>query len=65
MHHSNSEDEIDEMLLLIRDSFTPAFEELEKTLRKKLDEAGDGWECEKGIRNHGYYRWRNSKDWHC
>lgn len=39
------EDEIDEMLLLIRDSFIPAFVILEKTLRTKLEEAdGDDWE---------------------
>lgn len=41
--HVYDEDEIDETLLLIRDSFIPAFAELEKTLRKKLDEAADDW----------------------
>lgn len=41
--HIYNEDEIEEMLLLIRDSFTPAFDILEKTLRKKLDEAGSDW----------------------
>jgi hypothetical protein len=30
----------DEMLLLIRDSFLPAFILLEETLKKKLEEAG-------------------------
>lgn len=37
------EDKIDELLLLIRDSFIPAFIVLEKTLKEKLDEAEDGW----------------------
>lgn len=32
------ENEIDEMLLLIRDSFIPAFISLEETLRRKFDE---------------------------
>ena len=41
--HIYNEDEIDEMLLLIRDSFTPAFIALEKLLRKKADEIGDDW----------------------
>lgn len=35
--HIYDEDEIDKMLLLIRDSFIPAFGILEKTLREKLD----------------------------
>ena len=37
--HIYNDDEIDEMLLLIRDSFTPAFGVLERVLREKLDEA--------------------------
>ena len=37
--HIYDEDEIDEMILMIRDSFIPAFSALEDTLRKKLDEA--------------------------
>jgi nucleotidyltransferase substrate binding protein (TIGR01987 family) len=37
--HIYDEDEIDEMLLLIRDSFIPAFVTLEETLRKKLENA--------------------------
>ncbi len=41
--HIYDEDIIDEMLLLIRDSFIPAFIVLEKTLRNKLDEAGEDW----------------------
>lgn len=42
--HIYNEDEIDEMLLLIRDSFIPAFVVLEKTLRAKFEESnGDGW----------------------
>lgn len=39
-----NEDDIDEMILLIRDSFVPAFTVLEETLRKKLEEAGEDWE---------------------
>lgn len=42
--HMYNEDDIDEMILLIRDSFVPAFTALEKTLREKLDEAGGDWE---------------------
>ena len=38
--HIYNDDEIDEMLLLIRDSFTPAFAVLEKVLREKLEETG-------------------------
>ena len=38
-----NEDEIDEMLLLIRDSFTPAFVALEKSLKKKADEVDADW----------------------
>lgn len=41
--HIYNEDEVDEMLVLIRDSFIPAFVVLEKTLREKLAEAGDDW----------------------
>lgn len=37
------EGEIDELLLLIRDSFTPAFIVLEKLLREKLNEIGSDW----------------------
>ena len=35
--HIYNEEEIDEMLLLIRDSFIPAFTALETTLKSKLD----------------------------
>ena len=41
--HIYDEDEIDEMMVLIRDSFIPAFVVLEKTLRTKLDEAESEW----------------------
>lgn len=41
--HIYSEDEIDEMLLLIRDSFIPAFAALENTLKKKIDETEGDW----------------------
>ena len=37
--HIYDEDKIDELLLLIRDSFTPAFSVLERTLREKLTQA--------------------------
>ncbi len=39
--HIYDEDEIDEMMLLVRDSFIPAFTTLEKTLIQKLEEVGD------------------------
>ena len=42
--HIYDEDEIDEMLLLIRDSFTPAFIALEALLREKLNQAMSDWE---------------------
>ena len=35
--------EIDEMILLIRDSFIPAFCVLEKTLQRKLEETKEDW----------------------
>ena len=38
-----NEQEVDEMILLIRDSFIPAFVALEKTLREKLAEAESDW----------------------
>lgn len=41
--HIYSEDGIDELLLLIRDSFIPAFAVLEGTLQKKLAEAVGDW----------------------
>ena len=41
--HIYDEEKIDELLLMIRDSFIPAFEKLEKTLRDKLEEAGGDW----------------------
>ena len=41
--HIYDEDNIDEMILLIRDSFIPAFSVLEKTLQVKLNEA-DNWD---------------------
>ncbi len=42
--HIYDEGKIDEMILLIRDSFIPAFVVLEDTLRRKLDEAEGDWE---------------------
>lgn len=41
--HIYNDDEIDEMLLLIRDSFIPALAVLQTTLEKKLEEAGSDW----------------------
>ena len=41
--HIYNEQEVDEMMLLIRDSFIPAFVDLEKTLREKLAEAESDW----------------------
>lgn len=41
--HIYNEDEVDELILLIRDSFIPAFTVLKNTLVKKLEEAESGW----------------------
>ena len=41
--HIYNEQEVDEMILLIRDSFIPAFVALEKTLREKLADAESDW----------------------
>ena len=41
--HIYNEQEVNEMILLIRDSFIPAFVALEKTLREKLAEAESDW----------------------
>lgn len=38
-----NEDEVDEMIVLIRDSFIPAFAALKDTLAKKLVEAESDW----------------------
>lgn len=43
MVHIYNDDEIDEMILLIRDSFIPAFVVLQDTLNQKLEEAGGEW----------------------
>ena len=37
--HIYNEEEIDELILLIRDSFIPVFDELAKTLKEKMEEA--------------------------
>ena len=42
--HIYNEEDIDEVLLLIKDSFIPAFVVLEETLKKKLDETEEDWE---------------------
>ena len=41
--HIYNEAEIDEMIMLIHDSFIPAFTVLRDTLVKKLDEAESDW----------------------
>ena len=41
--HIYNEDEVDEMILLIRDSFIPTFTTLKDTLVKKLNEAESSW----------------------
>ena len=41
--HIYNENEIDELILLIRDSFIPAFKILKETLIKKLDETESDW----------------------
>lgn len=41
--HTYNEDEVDEMIMLIRDSFIPAFTVLKDILVKKLDEAQSDW----------------------
>ena len=41
--HIYNKQEVDEMILLIRDSFITAFVALEKTLREKLAEAESDW----------------------
>ena len=41
--HIYNEDEIDELILLIRDCFIPAFKILKETLIKKLDETESDW----------------------
>ena len=42
--HIYDEDKVDEMIVLIRDSFIPAFTVLKDTLVKKLLEADGNWE---------------------
>ena len=41
--HIYNEEEVDELILLIRDSFIPAFTALKDTHVKKLDEAESNW----------------------
>ena len=41
--HIYNEEEVDEMIMLIRDSFLPAFTALEKTLNEKLAEVETDW----------------------
>ncbi len=41
--HIYNEDEVDEMIMMIRDSFIPAFTVLKDALLKKLNEAESDW----------------------
>lgn len=41
--HIWNEDEVNEMIILIRDSFIPAFKILNEILLEKLDEAESDW----------------------
>lgn len=41
--HIWNEDEVNEMIILIRDSFIPAFKILNETLLEKLHEAESDW----------------------
>ena len=41
--HIYNEDEVDEMIMLIRDSFIPAFSVLKDTLVKKLEDVESDW----------------------
>ena len=41
--HIYNAEEVDELILLIRDSFLPAFVNLEKLLNEKLNEAQNDW----------------------
>lgn len=41
--HIYSEEDIDDLILLIHDSFIPAFAALEKTLNEKLSETEEVW----------------------
>ena len=42
--HIYNEEEIDEMIMLIRDSFLPAFTDLEQILKEKLNEVENTWQ---------------------
>lgn len=41
--HIYNEDEVDEMMMLIRDSFIPAFSVLKDTLVKKMEDVESDW----------------------
>ena len=42
--HIYNEEEIDELIMLIRGSFLPAFTDLQKILKEKLAEAENAWQ---------------------
>lgn len=42
--HIYNEEDVEEMIVLIRDSFITAFVDLEKVLEKKVEEVGESWE---------------------
>lgn len=46
--HLYNEEEIDELLLLIQNSFIPAFEQLAATLQQKLAETEENWQKQGG-----------------
>ena len=39
-----NEEDVEEMIVLIRDSFITAFVDLEKVLEKKVEEVDESWE---------------------
>lgn len=42
--HIYNEEDVEEMIVLIRDSFVTAFVDLEKVLEKKVEEVDESWE---------------------
>ena len=41
--HTYNEEDLEELLMMIHDSFLPALTALEETLKEKLEKAGDDW----------------------
>ena len=44
-----NEEDVEEMIVLIRDSFVTAFVDLEKVLEKKVEEVDESWESWKSL----------------